>query len=346
MRGSTHVSKHRSHGTPGPKSQSMSRATQRSTPARPLTGIWPVSMRIRLLCKLSFRALTLLAVRTPIGRFYLGHAIQTRSPRSESISPVERPSSCDTGHYARLATKGSVQQSSVDQPVYSEHAPVTPGPGTGIQDPVPGPGTRCSVQPNTPGKQGTVTTSGRPITPGKPGSTVKPGDSVRPVHSGQKAQLEKADQGLDQSELSVLYSPGRLVQLEHNVHEQPGNMPNLQSEHLSEHSNVFKTLQSLTVRMSEQIILLNELICKILDFGLWASVTPSTLWAPVTLVTVQTVSIQSADLGRLGLMLWSMGQTELDIVLISLVLHGEIVSHIVNLSPSVTLTQVNFLQLR
>ena len=105
----------------------------------------------------------------------------------------------------------------------------------------------------------------------------------------------------------------------------------------------FKTLRSLTVGMSEQIILLNELICKILDFGLRA---PSTLWAPVTLVTVQTVSIQSADLGRLGLMLWSMGQTELDIVLMSLVLHGEIVSHIVNLSPSVTRTQVNFLQLR
>ena len=190
-----------------------------------------------------------------------------------------------------------------------------------------------------------MTTSGRPITPGKPGSTVKPVDSVRPVHSGQKAQLEKAYQCLDQSELSVLYSPGRWVQLEHNVHEQPGNMPNLQIEHLSEHSQVFKTLQSLTVRMSEQIILLNELICKILDYGLWASVTPSTLWAPVTLVTVQTVSIQSADLGRLGLMLKSMRQTELDIVLMSLVLHGEIVSHIVNLSPSVTLTQVNFLQL-
>ena len=148
-----------------------------------------------------------------------------------------------------------------------------------------------------------MTTSGRPIIPGKPGSTAKPGDSVRPVHSGQKAQLEKAYQCLDQSELSVLYSPGRSVQLD--VHEQPGNMPNLQIEHLSEHSQVFKTLQSLTVRMSEQIILLNELICKNLDYGLWASVIPSTLWAPVTLVTVQTVSIQSADLGRLGLMLKS-----------------------------------------
>ena len=37
MRGSTQVSKHRSHGTLGPKAQSLSRATQRSTPARPLT---------------------------------------------------------------------------------------------------------------------------------------------------------------------------------------------------------------------------------------------------------------------------------------------------------------------
>ena len=37
MRGSTHVSKHRSHGTPGPKSTSSSRATQRSASARPLT---------------------------------------------------------------------------------------------------------------------------------------------------------------------------------------------------------------------------------------------------------------------------------------------------------------------
>ena len=80
-------------------------------------------------------------------------------------------------------------------------------------------------------------TPGRPITPG---STVTPGDSVRPVHTCQKAQLEKADQCLDQSELSVLNSPGRSVQLEHNVHEQHGDMPNLQIEHLSEHFQVFQ----------------------------------------------------------------------------------------------------------
>ena len=30
------------------------------------------------------------------------------------------------------------------------------------------------------------------------------------------------------------------MQLEHNVHEQPGDMPNLQIEHLSEHSQVFQ----------------------------------------------------------------------------------------------------------
>ena len=157
MRGSTQVSKHRSHGTPGPKSRMWSRATQRSTPARS-------GMGIRLFRKLSLKAaLTLLTVRTPHWAILpWAHYLQDRSPWSESICPVERPSSCDTGHYARLAMKGLVQQSPVDRPVYSEYAPVTLVPGT----PVPGPGTRCSVPPNTPGKPGTVTTPGRPITLG------------------------------------------------------------------------------------------------------------------------------------------------------------------------------------
>ena len=128
-----------------------------------------------------------------------------------------------------------VQQSPVNPPVYSEHVLVTPGPGK------PGTGTRCSVQPTTPGKPGTVTTPGTPITPG---SKVTPGGSVRPVHTGQKAQLEKADQCLAQSELPVLYSPGRSVQLEHNVHSPLGNMPTLQIEHLSELSQVFQDLMN------------------------------------------------------------------------------------------------------
>ena len=99
-----------------------------------------------------------------------------------------------------------------------------------------------------------MTTPGRPITPGSPGSTATPGYSVGPVHTGQKAQLEKTDQSLDQSELSVLNSPGRWVQLEHNVHEQPGDIPNLQTEHLLEHSQVCQDLtisDSLDIRSDD-----------------------------------------------------------------------------------------------
>ena len=110
-------------------------------PPDPKPVIWLVSMGIRLYRRLSFAALTLLTVRTPHWAILpWARYLQDRSPRSESICPVERPSSCDTGHNARLATKGSVLQSPVDRPVYSEHAPVTPGPGTGTRyrDPVPG----------------------------------------------------------------------------------------------------------------------------------------------------------------------------------------------------------------
>ena len=72
------------------------------------------------------------------------------------------------------------------------------------------------------------------------GDSVTPGDSVRPVFTGQEAQKEKIDKRLDRSELPVLNSPSRLVQLEHNVHMHPGNMPNLQTEHLLEYSEVFQ----------------------------------------------------------------------------------------------------------
>ena len=120
-------------------------------------------------------------------------------------------------------------------------------------------------------------------------------------------------------------------------------MPTLQIEHLSEHSQVF---QDFTISDSPDVRADDSTVrTHLQDSGHRASVTPSTLWAPVTLITVQTVSIQSTDLGRLGLMLLSMGQTELDIVLMSLVLHGQIVSYIVHLFPSDTLTQMNSLQL-
>ena len=125
--GSTQVSKHRSHGTPGPKSQSLSRATQRSTPARPLTrdlaGKFgdPATSQVILQGSNSAGSQNL----SP-GDSTLGTLLTSRSPRSESLPPVERPPSCDTGHNARLAKKGSVQQSSVNRPVNSEHAPVPP----------------------------------------------------------------------------------------------------------------------------------------------------------------------------------------------------------------------------
>ena len=107
---------------------------------------------------------------------------------------------------------------------------------------MPGPGIWDSVPPITPGKPGTKTTPGAPGLPVTPGDSVTPVDSVRPVFTGQKAQKEKTDQCLDQSELPVLNSPGRSVQLEHNVHQQQCN--NLQSEHLSEHSEVFQDITS------------------------------------------------------------------------------------------------------
>ena len=248
-----------SHGTPGPKSPAR-RQTQRSTPARSQAGDLAGKYGVQAPAK-DFEATplgpnpppgdstlgTLLKDRSPRpeskrpvetpGNSTLGTLLKDRSPRSESRRPVERPSSCDTGHNARLATKGSVQQSPVNRPVYSEHVPVTPGPcklssgpftDTGIRYPVP------------PGKPGTMTTPGSQGSPVTPGESVTPGEPVRPVHTGQKAHKEKTDQCLDQSELPVLNSPDRSVQLEHNVHEQPGNMPNMQAEHWSEHSEVFQ----------------------------------------------------------------------------------------------------------
>ena len=82
------------------------------------------------------------------------------------------------------------------------------------------------------------------VLPVIPGDSVTPGDSVRPVFTGQEAQKEKIDKCLDQSELPVLNSPGSSVQLEHNVHKQQRNMPNLQAEHWSEYSEVFQDVMN------------------------------------------------------------------------------------------------------
>ena len=151
VRGNTHVSsKHRSNGTPGPKSPAR-RPTQHSTPVRSQAGDLAGKYGTRAVSQVIpsgsnsadgpspwARAVSQVipsgsnsadGPSPPLGDSTLGTLSQDRSPRSESKRPVERPSSCDTGHNARLATKGSVQQSPVDRPVYSEHAPVTPGSG-------------------------------------------------------------------------------------------------------------------------------------------------------------------------------------------------------------------------
>ena len=131
--------------------------------------------------------------------------------------------------------KGSVQQTSVIRPEVSEHGPVFPGPGAGLMT-----GTRYQdpVLPAPPGKPGTMTTPGAPGLPVIPGDSVTPGDSVRPVFTGQEAQKEKIDKSLERSELPVLNSPGSSVQLEHNVHMQQRNMPNLLVEHVSVYTEV------------------------------------------------------------------------------------------------------------
>ena len=179
VRGKTQVPGSRSsHGTPGlsPKG----RRTHRSTPARSQAGDLAGKYGVQAPAK-DFGA-TLLGPNPSPGDSDQVMLSRDRSPRSESICPVERPSSCDTVHNARLAMKGSVQQSPVDRPVYSEHAPVTSVPGT-----------RCSVLPTTPGKPGTMTTPG---IPGSPSSTVTPGESVRPVHTGQKLNWKRPTSAL------------------------------------------------------------------------------------------------------------------------------------------------------
>ena len=121
------------------------------------------------------------------------------------------------------------------------------------------------------------------------------------------------------------------MQLEHNFHEQPGNMPILQAEHWSEHSEAFQDFtnsDSLNVR---------------------AHKSPER-------TQLRHSGHRSSGIGHTGnpLGIGDTGtcsdhehrSTEPDITLMSLVLYGEIVTHIVIIFSSNTLTQVNSLQLR
>ena len=95
------------------------------TPPDPIPAIWLVSMAK------DFEA-TLLGPNPTPGDSDQVMLSKDRSHRSESKCPVERSFSCDTGSNARLAMKGSVQQSSVNRQEVSEHGPVFPGPGSGL----------------------------------------------------------------------------------------------------------------------------------------------------------------------------------------------------------------------
>ena len=129
IRGNTGVPGSRSsHGTTGLKPKG--RRTQRSTPARSHSGDLAGKYGVQAPAK-DFEALLLGPNPTP-GDSDQVMLSKDRSPRSESKCPVERSSCCDTGSNARLATKGSVQQSSVNRPEVSEHGPVFPGPGSGL----------------------------------------------------------------------------------------------------------------------------------------------------------------------------------------------------------------------
>ena len=148
---------------------------------------------------------------------------------------MERLSSSNTGHIARLATKGSVRQSPVDRPVQSEHVPVTPGPskpGTSV----PGPGARS----HRPHRVKRVHPPHRP-------HRVHQSHRVHRSHwvhrSDQSTLVRKLKRKRPTSAwtcLSFLFLIHR--QLEHNVHEPQGNMPILQIEHSSEHSQAFQDL--------------------------------------------------------------------------------------------------------
>ena len=129
VRGDTGVPGSRSsHGTPGlsPKG----RRAHRSTPARSHSGDLAGKYGVQA-SAMDFEA-TLLDPNPTPGDSDQVMLSKDRSPRSESKCPVERSSSCYTGQNARLAKKGSVQQTSVIRPEVSEHGHVFPGPGAGL----------------------------------------------------------------------------------------------------------------------------------------------------------------------------------------------------------------------
>ena len=135
---------------------------------------------------------------------------------------------------------------------------------------------------------------GAPTTPGQPGAPVTPGQPgapVTPVNTGQKALEARDTQLLHRSELIVLNSPVRPVQLEHNVHE---SSDLLNSDSLDDRADESPERSILCHSRHRSRVILAPVIL----------VTPApVIPAPVTLVTCQIVSIQSTEHIQLGLML-------------------------------------------
>ena len=98
-----------SHGTPGlsPTGQRVHRSTPTRFQAVDLAGKYGVQAPAK-----DFEAM-LLGPNPPPGDSDQVMLSTDRSPPSESKRLVERPSSCDTGHNARLAMKGSGQPTGV-----------------------------------------------------------------------------------------------------------------------------------------------------------------------------------------------------------------------------------------
>ena len=176
-----------------------------------------------------------------------------------------------------------------------------------------------------------MTTPDTPGLPVIPGDAVTPGDSVRLVLTGQEAQMGKNDKALDRTELPVLNSPDNPAQLEHNVHMQQRTMPNLLVEHVSEYTEVgqdFMNSDSSNVKAYEST---NRTQLPHFEH------MPPGIGHTGNLLGIGHTGNRSDQ---------SRGQLEADIILMSHVLLGEIVTHALILFLSNMLIQVNILQLR
>ena len=258
----------------------LTRAAGRHTvppPPDPTLGIWMVSMGFRLR---PLPSRLHLSVRTPHRVIHsLGTLSQDRSPRSGSKCPVDRPSSSDQSE--RSATKRSTGHRS--------HRSLGTG-NTGHRS------------PGAPVRQVTPVRPGAPVISVKPGAPVTPGiqgAQVTPVNTGQKALEVQDTQLLDRSELIVLNSPVRPVQLKHNVHES-FDLLNSDSSDYRAHESPEQSILRHSGHRAPVIPAPVILAIPVTP----APVTPAlVILAPVTPVTGQIVSIQSANHSRLGLML-------------------------------------------